>query len=282
MIKMTNLNAQTQFKIYQIHRMQVLSKSIEPTLEQDDLSEFLQSRAKLYRSVDLSDPNPIVRQNNISLRNFLLDQIESIDKTIKEREANKGPDKDFYSKAIAATVQSLMSDNIYAKTNRVTLTVSGNDADRIGEKMEHALRAFSSANNRPFAMFELSEPTLVSDGADGDKLQFHLGFPGCVPGQELAFDAIKHLRKEFRSELSATNDAGLDITDLISNHDDYMKAMSSEKRNVADSFFSKVSANMYNEFPEVVLNNERFGKVFDKWLAVSHENEEVFDFGMIR
>jgi hypothetical protein len=286
---MTNkLSVQTEFKIYQVDKMERKIEGHTDMVAQKDLSDFLKDKNTLLNSLEVNGPNAIINNANQRLRSSLVSEILKIEKLMKDKVVEHGGDKKFYKDAISATVESLVSDKIFPKTRMVHLSVLNSDLIRNLETFEaynkdlrevviSFVNDFAEKNNVPSDMFMVS----TIHELNGERL-INLSFPGCSMINEVAFSLIKEIDKEFHGLMAVEDGKGVNLLTVASNNDTYQRALTSEGKSVSDGLYAERPAYLSDSYDDIVTNDTRYEKVYDKWEKTSFENKECFDFGMVK
>jgi hypothetical protein len=282
------LNVQTQFKIYQIAKMEQEINTPKTKVDITNLQKFVTDNITLMQSLDLHTDNSTVNKANQNIRNSISSQVTSVENKINELKAEEGVDNKFYRDAITATTESLLNNRIYPKTKLIHLSVTKSvlldNADVFavnnGDLKEQFTEVLSKvANNNGLS----SDVFMCSDEQNNPHVYVvNLSFPGCGMVNQVVFNAIKEIDNEFAGLVSVYNGLGNDLVKLASTHGTYQRALSAEGKTHSEGLFTDRYADLADEYEDVVIDHESFGKVYDKWEKTSVDNKESFDFGIVK
>lgn len=285
---MNTLSAQTQFKLYQIHKMEDAILNTNPFTRDVDLSKDVAKKIKLMQSLEVMEGNPVIRRNNLKLRDFISQQVEEMQAIIKESVAKIGPEKEFYSDAIKATTESLIRNGIVLKNNMVHIIVNAKDSRELVQEgidfdkfMLEKINSVISEKAESEPLFNKFFQTDIL-GHNGSEFMYNLKFPGYSDGQEMAFQVIKGLVRELGDKFRTLNSSGTNLNPIVSENVNYLSALRSNGLSLSQGLYATASSNLADNFRDVVNNDQRFEKVYDKWVVTAHENKEDFNFGMVK
>lgn len=283
-----NLSVQTQFKLYQINKME--KKINFPAIRSDikDKQKFIDSNVELMQSLNVNGSDPILNSANLKIRNAISEQVKKVEDSIESLVKKDGADTEFYKSAISATVESLLNNGIYPQTRFICLSVLKNDLVKnldafnlsygsIKENFEMIARKVANEQNIDIEAFSFSQL-----GDLPGEYATNFSFPGCSKMNDFAFAVLKEFDDTFSGLVSATNSLGDDLMQVSRDNETYTRALRSLDKKVVDGLYSERFSDLTDKYESIVTNNEKFSKAYDKWEKTSFENESQFDFGELK